>query len=71
MVGPGSPLARALERGDGMEGEIIITLTILGKLEIKRTLQVFPDKERKVHIQINRNQNSPKLLTATLEMLQL
>ena len=35
MVGPGSQLARVLERGARMEGGIIVTLTILGKLEIK------------------------------------
>lgn len=63
-MGPGSQLAKVLERDDRMEGEIIIALTILGKLEIKRTRQVFPDKEGKVHIQMNRNQNSPKLLSS-------
>ena len=47
MLGPGSQLARVLERGDRTEGEMIIALTVLGKPEAKRTLQVLPEKEGK------------------------
>ena len=31
MLGPGSQLARVLERGDRTEGEMIIALTVLGR----------------------------------------
>lgn len=41
---------------------MIIALTVLGKPETKRTLQVLPEKEGKVRIRMNRNRNSLELL---------